>query len=65
MNHIRSNLELFMLLGSGNAQRYNNVTQLYQVLGPRLSASLSGFHAFTEYDFIPLSIEEGKNLSTF
>lgn len=60
MNHIRSKLNIYMLLGSGNAQRYINVTQLYETLGPSLCASLPGFHAFTGCDFNPAFFRRGK-----
>lgn len=60
MNHIRSNLKIHMLLGTGNSQGYINVTELYEAFGSSLRASLPGFHAFTGCDFNPAFYRRGK-----
>lgn len=65
MSHIQSNLKIYLVFGTGNAQRFIDVTQLYEVLGPSLCASLPGFHAFTGYDFNPAFCRRGKNRSKF
>ncbi|GBP30951.1 hypothetical protein EVAR_28594_1 [Eumeta japonica] len=39
--------------GTGNNQRYINLTKVYEHLGPSLSRSLPGFHALTGCDFNP------------
>ncbi|GBP62836.1 hypothetical protein EVAR_44691_1 [Eumeta japonica] len=41
------------LNGTGNNQRYINLTKVYEHLGPSLSRSLPGFHALTGCDFNP------------
>ncbi|GBP62840.1 hypothetical protein EVAR_44695_1 [Eumeta japonica] len=48
------------LNGTGNNQRYINLTKVYEHLGPSLSRSLPGFHALTGCDFNPAFFKRGK-----
>ncbi|CAH0731407.1 unnamed protein product, partial [Brenthis ino] len=60
MQHIRKNVQINILHGSGNTKRYINVTRLYEVLGRDLCSALPGFHAFTGCDFNPALYRRGK-----
>lgn len=46
--------------GTGNNQRYINLTKVYEHLGPSLCRSLPGFHALTGCDFNPAFFKKGK-----
>lgn len=59
-----SHSNIWMLNGTGNNERYINVTKLYCELGQLLAKSLIGFHAFTGCDFNPafVLIKEKRDL---
>lgn len=60
MNFIQSDLKISMHVGTGNYQRFINISNLYETLGPRLCSSLPGFHALTGCDFNPAFYRKGK-----
>lgn len=60
MKYIKSNLNISMHVGTGNNQKFINVTKLYDTLGPNLSSALPGFHAFTGCDFNSAFYRKGK-----
>lgn len=53
MNFIQRDLKISMHIGTGNSQRFIDITKLYETLGPGLCSSLPGFHALTGCDFNP------------
>ena len=55
-----SNSNIWMLNGTGNNERYIDVTKIYNELGELLAKSLIGFHAFTGCDFNPAFFNKGK-----
>lgn len=46
--------------GTGNNQRYINLTKVYENLGSSLCRSLPGFHALTGCDYNPAFFKKGK-----
>ncbi|GFX58425.1 uncharacterized protein TNCV_320071 [Trichonephila clavipes] len=55
-----SNSNIWMLNGTGNNERYIDITKIYTELGELLAKSLIGFHAFTGCDFNPAFFNKGK-----
>ncbi|XP_046481702.2 uncharacterized protein [Neodiprion pinetum] len=51
---------IWMLTGTGNNERFIDVSKIYTELGPLLAKSLIGFHAFTGCDFNPAFYNRGK-----
>lgn len=51
---------VWLYAGTGNNQRYINLTQVYEHLGASLCRSLPGFHALTGCDFNPAFFKKGK-----
>lgn len=51
MNFIENNLEIWMLVGTGNNQKFINIIKLYERFGPHLCSALRGYHAFMGSDF--------------
>ncbi|CAH2102426.1 unnamed protein product [Euphydryas editha] len=51
---------IWMLTGTGNKERFIDVSKLYIQLGPLLAKSLIGFHAFTGCDFNPAFFNRGR-----
>ncbi|KAJ8935272.1 hypothetical protein NQ318_023158 [Aromia moschata] len=51
---------IWMLTGTGNNERFIDITKIYEELGELLTKSLSGFHAFTGSDFNPAFFNKGK-----
>lgn len=62
MHHIKNDLKISILLGTGNHERYINVNHLYETLGRNLCSSLPGFHAFTGCDCNPAFYRRGKKI---
>lgn len=60
MEHLRASVKIWMDVGVGNAQRYIDVTKLYECLGKSLCNSLPGLHAFTGCDYNPAFFRKGK-----
>lgn len=59
-NLINDDSNVWLNAGTGNNQRYINLTKVYEHLGPSLSRSLPGFHALTGCDFNPAFFKRGK-----
>ncbi|CAG9773592.1 unnamed protein product [Ceutorhynchus assimilis] len=57
---IDGSIKVWLEVGVGNAQRYINVTKMYESLGKTLSSSLPGFHALTGCYFNPAFFRKGK-----
>lgn len=55
-----SHSNIWMLNGTGNNERYIDITKIYRELGELLAKSLIGFHAFTGCDFNPAFFNKGK-----
>ncbi|KAJ0182027.1 hypothetical protein K1T71_002749 [Dendrolimus kikuchii] len=49
-----------MFNGTGNNEKYIDITKIYRELGELLAESLIGFHAFTGCDFNPAFFNKGK-----
>ncbi|CAF4952709.1 unnamed protein product [Pieris macdunnoughi] len=60
MNAIANDMKITMHIGSGNSQRFVNITKLYEKLGTDLCSALPGFHALTGCDFNPAFYRKGK-----
>lgn len=60
MNFIEKNVQISMHVGTGNNQKFIDVTKLYESLGPNLCSALPGFHAFTGCDFNSAFYRKGK-----
>lgn len=61
MTHLQnSDCNIWMLNGTGNKERYIDVTKIFKELGELLANSLIGFHAFTGCDFNPAFFNKGK-----
>ena len=60
MIHLKSSSHIWMLTGTGNNERFIDVTQIYEQLAESLAKSLIGFHAFTGCDFNPAFFNKGK-----
>ncbi|XP_074106572.1 uncharacterized protein LOC141532227 [Cotesia typhae] len=59
-NLINDDSNVWLNAGTGNNQRYINLTKVYEHLGPSLSRSLPRFHALTGCDFNPAFFKRGK-----
>lgn len=57
MANISENIHIYMEVGVGKAQRFINVTQIYESLGSDLSAALP---VFTGCDFNTAFFQKGK-----
>lgn len=51
---------IWMLTGTGNHERFIDITKIYEQDGELLTKSLIGFHAFTGCDFNPVFLTKGK-----
>lgn len=60
MDQLKSAAYIWMLTGTGNYERFIDVTKIYQQLGELLTKSLIGFHAFTGSDFNPAFFNKGE-----
>ncbi|GBP87341.1 hypothetical protein EVAR_17486_1 [Eumeta japonica] len=54
------NLHVWVLTGTGNNQRYVDLTKIYGHLGPLVCRSLIGFYAITGCDYNPALFNKGK-----
>ncbi|CAH0721911.1 unnamed protein product, partial [Brenthis ino] len=54
------NSHVWVLTGTGNNQRYVDLTKIYDRLGPFLCRSLIGFHAITGCDYNPAFFNKEK-----
>lgn len=59
-NLINDDSNVWLNAGTGNNQRYINLTKVYEYLGPFLCRSLPGFHALTGCVFYPPFFKKGK-----
>ncbi|KAL4718510.1 hypothetical protein ACJJTC_002713 [Scirpophaga incertulas] len=60
MNSIQTDLQISMHVGTGNNQKFINVTKLSQTLGLDLCSALPAFHAMTGCDFNSAFYRKGK-----
>ncbi|XP_049303200.1 uncharacterized protein LOC125776214 [Bactrocera dorsalis] len=61
MVHLKNRLShIWMLTGTGNHERFIDLTKIYELYGELLTKSLIGFHAFTGCDFNPAFFNKGK-----
>lgn len=51
---------IWMLAGTGNNERFIDITKIYEQFGELLSKSLAGFHVFTGCDYNPAFFNKGK-----
>ena len=51
---------IWMLAGTGNNERFIDITKMYEQFGELLSKSLVGFHAFTGCDYNTAFFNKGK-----
>lgn len=61
MERISKNSVVHMEIGTGNHQRFIDVSKLYEILGRDVSAALPAFHAVTGCDFNAAFFRKGKN----
>ncbi|GBP33556.1 hypothetical protein EVAR_28711_1 [Eumeta japonica] len=61
MHHLKNDdSHVWILTGTGNNQRYVDISSIYKQLGPSLCRSLPGFHAITGCDYNPAFFKKGK-----
>lgn len=61
IHHLKDdNSRVWVLTGTGNSQRYIDLSKIYEHLGPSVSRSLIGFHAMTGCDYNPAFFKKGK-----
>lgn len=60
MAHVSQSLTVWLLFGTGNSQRFVNVSKIYESLGSTVCKALPAFHAFTGCDFNPAFYRLGK-----
>lgn len=61
MHHLKDDSShVWIFTGSGNKQRYVDLTKIYEHFGSSLCRSLSGFHAITGCDHNPAFFRKGK-----
>lgn len=61
MHHLKFDTShIWILIGTGNKQRYVDLTKVYMHFGSSLCRSLSGFHAITGCDHNPAFFRKGK-----
>ena len=61
ISFIKKDVEVWIHLGVGNAQRFLNVTELANNLGSNLCNALPNFHAFAECVYNRSFYRKGKN----
>lgn len=63
MDHLKNiNVKIWMNISTGNNQRYINVSNIYQKIGPDICKSLPAYHAFTGCDYKKGKINQFKLL---
>lgn len=60
LKYIKRSYNIWMEVGTGNFQRYIDVSKLHEHLGEALSSALPGYHAFTGCDYNPAFFRKGK-----
>ncbi|GFW80336.1 uncharacterized protein TNCV_2944691 [Trichonephila clavipes] len=60
MHHLKNDLVVWMLTGTGNNLRYVNLTKIHAELGKLICQSLPGYHAISGCDFNPAFFRKGK-----
>ncbi|GFQ72538.1 uncharacterized protein TNCT_59011 [Trichonephila clavata] len=60
MHHLKNQLVVWMLTGTGNNLRYVDLTKIHAELGQLICQSLPGYHAITGCDFNPAFFRKGK-----